>query len=129
MAGFADIIRSGVAIADNLTQSLQPSVTHEPFTGKNGEGGYSYGTGVQRAALVERKAKMVRNAQGEEVVSTHVVTFLRPIAANGSPGRREPIDHRDRMTMPDGSKPKILSIEDFTDKDTSAGYFYVVHLG
>ncbi len=129
MAGFADIIRSGVAIADNLTQSLQPNVLHEAFVGKDGEGGYSYATGVQRAALVERKTKMVRNAQGEEVVSTHVVTLLRPVAANGSPGRREPIDPRDKFTLPDGSKPKILSIQDFTDKDTGSGYFYQVYLG
>lgn len=129
MAGFADIIRSGVAIADDLTQSLQPSVLHEAYTGRDGESNLTYATGVARAALVERKAKMVRNTAGEEVVSTHVVTFLRPVAANGFPGRREPIDPRDRLTMPDGSKPKILSIEDFTDKDTNSGYFYQVYLG
>lgn len=129
MAGYADIIRNGVALADSLTQSLQPTVTHAPFTGKDGEGGYSYDTGVARAALVERKTKMVRNSAGEEVVSTHVVTILRPVAANGSPGRREPIDPRDKFTLPDGSTPKILAIEDFTDKDTSSGYFYQVYLG
>lgn len=129
MAGFADLVRSGVALADSLTTTLQPSVTHEAWTGNDGEGGYTYATGVSRAALVERKQKMVRSSTGEEVMSTHVVTFLRPIAAQGTSGRQEPIDPRDRITLPDGTRSSILSINAFIDKDTGRGYLHEVYLG
>ena len=129
MAGFADIIRQGVALADELTQDLQPSVEHEAWTGNDGTGGYTYDFAVSRPALVERKQKLVRKATGEQVLSTHVVTFLRPIEDNGATGRQEPLDPRDRITLADGTKSNILSIESFVDKDTDAGYFHEVYLG
>lgn len=129
MPGFADLIRNGVALADSLTNSLQATVVHEAWTGNDGEGGYSYDDGIERLALVERKQRMRRNAQGEEVMSTHVVTFLRPIADNGATGRQEPVDPRDRITLPDGTKSNILSVEAFVDKDTGAGYLHEVYLG
>lgn len=127
MAGFADIVRNGVALADSLTQTLQARVTHEPYKSNDGEGGYTYGAKKTYPALVEKKAKITRNAAGEEIVSTHVVTILRPIKP--PPGRTEPIDQRDRFTLPDKSKPKILHVDSFTDADTNAGYFHQVYLG
>ena len=129
MAGFADIIRSGVALADSLTTTLQPTVLHAAWTGNDGTGGYTYASAVKRPALVERKQKMVRKASGEEVLSTHAVYFLRPIKNNGATGRQEPIDPRDRITLPDGTTSNILTVSSFIDKDSGAGYFHEVYLG
>jgi hypothetical protein len=129
MAGLADIIRNAVAIADSATDTLQPKVRHAAWIGNDGEGGYQYASAVQRPALVERKQKLVRKADGEQVLSTHVVTFLRPIKKNGAAGRQEPIDPRDRITLPDGTTSNILSVNAFVDKDTGAGYLHEVYLG
>jgi len=127
--GLRDLVASGVALADNLTADLQPTVQHEAWTGNDGFGGATYATAVPRAALVERKQKQVLNPQGQEVLSEHTITLLRPIAANGAPDRFEPIDPRDRFTLPDGTTGPILSIESFTDRVTGAGYFAQVFLG
>ncbi len=70
MAGLADIIRSAVATADAVTDTLQPKVRHAAWTGNDGEGGYTYATAVSRAAIIERSQKLVRTAAGEEVLST-----------------------------------------------------------
>lgn len=129
MAGFANIIRSGVAIADKLTDSLQPKVRHAAWIGNDGEGGHLYAAPVLRPALVERKQKTLRSSTGEEVVSTHYVAFLRPIKNNGAAGRQEPIDPRDKITLPDGTSSAILTVNAFVDKDTGSGYFHEVYLG
>jgi hypothetical protein len=54
---------------------------------------------------------------------------LTPVAANGTTGRREPIDPRDRLTLPDGAVGNILAVEGLGDPDTNHNYFYQVYLG
>lgn len=129
MAGLADIVRQGVALADSLTQTLQPTVLHEAWIGDAGDGTPIFAPAQTRAAIIERRQRMIRNARGEEVRTAHTISILRPVSANGAPGRDEPIDARDRFTIPDGSFGPILAVESFTDKDTSSGYFHVVYLG
>lgn len=123
------LIRRGVAVADRLTASLQPDVTHEAWTGQDGYGAATYAAGVARAAIIEQKQRLHRTSNGREVVTKAKITILRPITPNGAAGRTEPIDVRDRFTLPDGSTGPIVDIGGFTDAGTGRPYFAEVWLG
>lgn len=126
---FDDLIRSGVALADSLTDSLQVSVTHEAYTGINEFGESSYAAGVSRKAIVERKNRQRVTGDGRTILTSAQITFLRAIEANGAAGRQEPVDTRDRITLPDGSTDPIADVEALLDPDTGRGYYAVVWLG
>lgn len=129
--GLADIIRSGVATAHKVTLDLQATVTHEAWTGQDDTGKPTYASAETRTAVVDRKQRLRRSVGGQEMVSRHVLTFLAPIAANGAADRQEPIDPRDRFTLPDGSTGPIIDIASTVDAEsgTGEGYLYEVYLG
>jgi hypothetical protein len=130
VAGFDSLIRSGVALADSLTGSLQSTVTHEAWIGQDAYGSPSYAAPVARAALVEQRVAQARvQPSGEMVSTTAKVTFLRPIAPNGAAGRKEPVDTRDRITLQDGATGPLVNISNFIDKTTGRGYLTEVWLG
>lgn len=123
------LVRTGVALAHQITGDLQVVVEHEPWTGTDGYNKPTYGYVKKRKALVERKQRMVRTPTGEEVLSTCTVTILGTVKANGATGRQEPIDTRDRLTLPDDTTAKILSVEGLIDPTTERPYCYEVALG
>lgn len=126
---FDKLIRDGLALADRMTASLQPQVTHQAWIGNDGFGDSQYAPPQSYPALVERKDRLMRNKEGQEIRSEHVVSFLRPVAPQGAEGRDEPIDPRDIITLPDGSTGPIAAVETFVDPATGAGYFHIVALG
>lgn len=126
--GFRDLIKNGVALADSLTSDLQPDVAFEAWVGQDAFGKALYAAPLSVACLVERKQKLVRNPTGEEVMSSHALTILRPLAPNGAPQRSEPIDTRDRFTLADGTTGTIINTEGFDDPVTNASYFAQVWL-
>jgi hypothetical protein len=129
------IIRKLVGVAHKLTTPLQATVVHEPWIGTEETpagkktGKPVYGTAVARLALVEYTDALSRRTTGEEVKSRAKVTFLVPIEANGADNRQEPIDPRDRITLPDGTSGPILSINGLVDPSTEEPYLYEVSLG
>lgn len=126
---FSSLVRSGVSLADSLTGSLQDECTYEAWTGSDRFGKETYAAGVALPTLIERKQDLVTDYEGEEVVSKATITILRPIADNGASGRQEPIDPRDKFTLPDGTSGRILSVDAFIDPSIGAGYFHIVKLG
>lgn len=114
-----DLVRNGVALANNLTVSLQDTVTHTSFGGNDGFGGHSSGSAVTRKAIVEKKQKLIRNATGENVMSSHSVAFLSPVN----------VDPRDKIVLSDGTTGKILNIEGLINPSTDQGYYCLVYLG
>lgn len=126
--GLRDLIANGVALADRLTADLQPVVQFRPWIGTDGFGKSMYDAATPVPAIVELKQRMVRTPAGEEVLSTHVITILRPIAPNGAPGRIEPIDTRDWITLSDGTTGPILSVGGFQDPEMDRSYFSQVWL-
>lgn len=124
-----DIIRKGVATAKSVTKSLQADVTLEAWTGNDGVGGSTFASAVTFPALVERKQKMIRTSTGEQALSTHSVLFIGPVDDNGADGRQEPIDPRDKITLPDGTTGKIVGVETVVDPATGAGYYQQVWMG
>jgi hypothetical protein len=129
--GLADIVRNGVALANRLTADLQAEVTHEAWTGQDDTGAPTYASAKTRTAIVERRQRLRRSPSGQELMSRHVVAFLAPIAANGAADRQEPIDPRDRITLPDGSTGPIIDVVSTVDSEsaTGHGYMYEVYLG
>ena len=125
----ADLVRSGVAIAKSVTSDLQADVTLEAWTGSTASGGSTFATAVTLPAIVEMKQRLKKLATGDVVMSRAVVTFLEPVTANGATGRREPIDPRDRITLPDDTTGPILDVEGMVDAETDAPYMSSVFLG
>jgi hypothetical protein len=126
--GLASIIANGIAKADRITADLQPNVLHEAWTGQDEFGTATYAAGVNRAAIVEKKTKLVTNNAGIEVKAETLISIIRPVLANGAAGRQEPIDPRDRFTLPDGSTGPVMAIEGLIDRTTGAPFYSQVWL-
>jgi hypothetical protein len=119
MAGFADVIRAGVGIADSLTSTLQVTVGHEKWLDQTTDGDPTYARKVFRKAVLDLRLSRVRTPQGQEVVSRASLTFVRPTV----------VAYKDRITLPDGSTGPILSINGFVDADTKKPFLAEVWLG
>lgn len=120
MAGFNDLVRDLVAVADTLTGSLQTNVTHYAWSeaSVDASGKVAWGSGTSRAALVENVNTLVRNQQGELVTASTKVTFLRPVT----------IDVRDKIVLPDGKTGPIARISGMINPSTNAPYMVDVYL-
>lgn len=127
--GVLDILRNGIALADSLTADLQDTVTHEAWTGQDFNGKPTYAVGITRAAIVERKQRLIKGIDGREVMSTHYVGFIRPISPNGAAGRQEPVDPRDRITLSNGSTGPIVSLDGFMDRAFDRPMYTQIYLG
>lgn len=104
-----------MAERDFLTWFNQ-TVTIESFIGVNAYAEPQYDLPVQYPAFVQHKTKLVRDRFGQEVVSTAQVYLDSAVEIGG----------QDRITLPDGSQPVILSIEALPD-ETGAVHHKVVN--
>ena len=91
---------------------LSAEVTREPFAGQNVHGEPSFGAAVTVICRVVYKPSVVQlggggNGTVEEHVSTATV-YCQGVTGWGL---------RDRITMPDGSTPKILQVVTYPDED------------
>lgn len=123
------ILRSGVATVDRTTLSGQVAVTHEAWISADTYSKPAYDDPVTLMALVEMKQSKRTLPGGTEIVQRAVLTFTRPVAANGATGRREPIDPRDRITLPSGFTGPILDVEGVVDPSTGSPYSLTVTMG
>lgn len=112
MAGYADLVRQGVALADALTTTLQVPVTVEPWLAQDGLGAPVYGPAARHLALVEAAHDRVRAADGIEKQVTTKVAFIHPVT----------LDVRARLTLPDGTRPPILAVRGLVDPGTNRPY-------
>jgi hypothetical protein len=124
--GLADIVRGAVAIANNVTSSLQAIVTHEAWIGSDKYGKPIYDSPISRPAIVDRKTASIG---GQQIVQNTSVTFIYPITAQGAADRQEPVDPRDRITLPDGWTGPIVNVNGLVDPLTGMPYLYQVSLG
>jgi hypothetical protein len=127
--GLADVVRGGVRIANGITSGLQVVVSHEAWIGQDAYDKPQFATAVSRPALVEAKQRLRRTTSGKEVMQRASITFLEMPEANGAAERREPIDPRDRLILPDGTTGPILDVAGLTDPGTDAAYLLEVALG
>lgn len=134
---FSSLIRNvGLPIIDNLTGSLQAVITIEPWTGSDDYSKPTYGSAVSIPCIIEDASHLRRVGRskedivdGQESQVKTTITIPRPLASNGATGRREPIDPRDKITLPNGSTGPILNIDGVLDPLTSKLYMFTVELG
>lgn len=127
--GLADIVSSGIATVKSVTADLQADITLEAWISNDNFGGPNYASSVTLPAIVEMKEQRVRTVNDEDVLSRAVITILQPVTANGATGRKEPIDPRDRITLPDSTIGPILKVEGMINPDTSELFMVSVWLG
>ena len=123
-----DVLRSGVAIANQVTAPLQATVSFQRFTGSDGEGTRTYATAVDLLAICDWKQKHLRTATGELSVSRASVMFLdivALVAATGGDG----VDDNDIITLPDLTTGPILDLSGFIDAGTGHPIATEVWLG
>lgn len=103
---FAQAVRGAVAVAQGVKASLATGpagelleVVHAPWVGPGRD---AYGPPTARQALVQRGAKI--EGGGVQVEGTRV-EFLGAVEPNGATGRKEPVDPRDRLTLPGEAQP------------------------
>ena len=126
----SNVIRSGVAVANKVTGSLQDLVTIKQWTAQDFEGTPAYGKVLKVPGIVELGEKQYTLTTGVTIAVKATVTFLQPIAQNGAPGRVEPIDDRDLITLPDGTTgPTVLGLPAIVDPATHKPYFQTVGIG
>jgi hypothetical protein len=117
-------IRSAVELGNTLSAEVQVDVIHEAWIGGDGYGKPVYAAPVIRKALVQEGTNQHRRMPSGDVITARAaVTFLDPVPPNGTPGRREPIDPRDRITLPSGLTGPIVEAQGgMIDPSTNAPY-------
>lgn len=119
--GLLDIVRSGIAVANTLTQDLQATITREAFTsGQDVRGEPNRSTGVSVKAIVEYKTRQVKTPSGEFVTSRAKVTILDPSIV---------IHVKDKLTLPDGTSGPILEVVGLADRVTGRPVMSEVYIG
>lgn len=127
--GLNDVISSGVGVINKVTSTLQDIVVHEAWIGHDSYGADIFASGISRPALVELTRKITRGKDGQDIVSVAQVTFLTPVSSNGAVDRTEPIDPRDRITLPSGFYGTIVNIAGLINPSTRQPYLYQVSIG
>ena len=127
--GFDTLVRSGVALANSLTSSLQVSCTHEAWISRDVHAKPTYATGIARSGILEQKQVWVKTPTGNQIETRPTFMILGPVADNGANTRREPIDPRDRFTLPDGSQAFAVDVAFIIDPQTGDPYAYQLTLG
>lgn len=97
-----------------LDEVLNQSVTIEPFNSIDENGDPSYNAGVTYKAMVQRRVKVMRTFHGRDLAGFEAVSTCS-VLMDGSVSASLDKYGRDRITMPDGTKPLILAIEDGID--------------
>jgi hypothetical protein len=130
--GLAAVIRSAVEAVRLTTEGpdgIQVDVSHEAWVGKDGRAGPLYATAVTRPALAQfRRPQDLRN-EGQQIAARCILSFLEPIPATGAIGRREPVDPRDRFTLPNGMTGPVVDVQSMIAPDSEAPLLTVVYLG
>lgn len=93
-------------ITTGLKDLFTDTVTYRAFSSRDVFGAPTYGSGTEYAARVVREHHLVRDGQGDEVVSTAQVWI------KGTPE----VDPEDQVELSDGTTPEILTSERFQDE-------------
>src|SRR5688572_2089446 len=132
MAFPAEVLESGVSIINSLTLGARSTCILEQFIGSGPSGDLSYAAPVDIRGVVDYTNKVyIRNAQ---IVSiSAILTVTEPVPFNltvTDPPRKNPIDPRDRITLPDGTAGPIISTPGAVNNpNTGTGFIQVVEIG
>jgi len=83
------------------------SIQHEVYSGSGSYGERMYGSAVSYTARVNYKQQLVKDPDGEDVVSSCSVWIKSSVA----------VDPQDRITLLDSKTPNILAVERYSNQD------------
>ncbi len=109
--GLSNLIAQGIAMAKTLTAGIQVEITHEPFVEDDAQGNRVYGTASTYRVIVEDRERYLTAHDRSQQLSKAIITFLEPVE----------IGQNDRITLPNGQQPQIISVEGVLDP---TGKFY-----
>lgn len=98
---------------------MNDQIVIESWQGSDDFGAESYGAATEYQGRVRGEIKLVRNREGQEVVSSTRVTVPGP------PEGPDSIDPRSRITLADGSTPPILEVGEAKDERGVIDHFTV----
>jgi len=128
--GFQTLVANLVGTANTITASLQDTVTHEAWAATDADGVRTYATGVSLSGVVIYRQEAIRTDEGQDITSPAKIVIVGPVTATGTPAtRNEPIDTRDRFTLPDGAIHPVELVKGVVNPDTGAPYQITVFLG
>lgn len=139
MAFPGNILETGIKIADGLIPGLKGDCILKQFIGSDANGDLIHTDGVDGRpnpipfkAIVDYTNKVtIRNAQMISISAT--LTILETIPFNNTltdPPRKNPIDPRDEIILPDGSTGPIISAPGSVHNPrTGTGFIQVVEIG
>jgi hypothetical protein len=128
MSGLLGIVRSAVAVADQVTRPLQAAVSYQRYTGQDAFGDPNFAAAVSLLAIVDWRARQRRTSTGVLTVSRAMVTFLdAPALAAATAGNG--IDDKDVIVLPDLTAGPILDLGGFVDAGTGLPIATEVYLG
>lgn len=122
-----DVVRTGVAIANKITEPLQSTVMFARMTGNDGYGP-TFAASVPFKAIVDYKAAMVRTKSGVLTATRATITLLDVaaiVAATAGVG----IGNDDVFTLQDGDTGPTIDLAGFVDAGTGNPVATVVMLG
>ena len=96
-----------MAIDSEFLDLMPHTVTIANLSSRDAYGVPTYGTATSYRARVVRKAQIVKDVTGAEVVSSTQVWLF------GTSG----VTPESRITLPDSSTPKILMVESYPDEE------------
>ena len=106
-----------MAFIDEFKDLLKETVTISPWVSQDAYGAVTYGMPVSYKARIGHSNKIFRGAEGQEIVAQAKVWL----------GATNVVSTKDRITMPDGTTPPIISTERFFDE--SGPSHTVLYLG
>lgn len=128
-----DVIAKVVAVANKITKPLQGDVSHLPWIAQNAFGSSShqspFGQPIPRTAIIEQQARWHQLPDGNQVFTFAHLIFLEPFEHINAPNRKNPIDPRDRLLLPDGTTGPIVDVDGLHNPGTKSPYFCEVWLG
>lgn len=104
-----------------LLSLLVDTVTVAPYASQDAAGQATYGTATSYAALVEYASEKVTTVGTLDGRGGTAVVFHAVVHLDGRPA----IGLRDKLTLPSGETPRILSVRSYSDQ--SGGYTTEVH--
>ena len=107
-----------------LDEVLNQDVIIETFNSTDYSGDPSYNVGVTYKAMVQRRVKIVRMIRGASLQGSEAISTAS-ILMDGAVSSVLDAYGRDRITLPDGTKPLILAIEDGQDDQGNIIYVEV----
>ncbi len=118
-----------IAVADNITKPFQPTITLYRYQSQSQYGAESYASPLTLEAIVDQTITEHRTKAGKVLPVKAYVAVLSPITPEGTAGRIEPVDPRDKIVLPDGSTGDIVDTGGFVDKGTGRPFFSEIWIG